>query len=250
VEQHIRTQAQAKKDFEKALSSLSYTNNNWTVFEDFLDYTLLMLKWQDRKEEYFDDLRKRYPKEEQHKLFAEAFYALADIADNNGTGFYDPFGDYFMEHFGNKFKGQFFTPDSVTEFMAAIIIADDTPEKKTVCDPTCGSGRTLLSAAKHNRNLIFYGADIDINCCKMTVINMMLNTMVGEVAWMDTLSMKHWKSWHINKVYNGAGYLPYYQVTGPGETHFIERLQSSLQRQSEDESSNIKVGKRQQIMLF
>lgn len=250
MEYQIRKQAQAKKDFEKALSSLAYTQNNWTVFEDFLDYTLLMLQWQDRKEEYFDDLKKRYPKEEQHKLFVEAFYALADIADNDGTGFFDPFGDYFMEHFGNKFKGQFFTPETVTDFMAAITISDDTPDGTIVCDPTCGSGRTLLSAAKCNRRIIFYGADIDLNCCKMTAINMMLNTMEGEVAWMNTLSMEHWKSWHIKKVFNGYGYVPYYITTGPGETHFVERLKNSIASKDIDEANELKVGKKQQLMLF
>lgn len=250
MEQQLRTRAQAQKDFHKALDSLAYSQGHWQVFEDFLDYTLLMLRWQDRKEEDFEDLYKRYPKPEQHKLFAEAFFSLGEIADNDGAGFYDPFGDYFMEHFGNKFKGQFFTPDPITELMAQLIIADDTPPGCNVCDPTCGSGRTLLSAAKMNRNMVFYGADIDLNCCKMTVINMILNTMEGEVAWMDSLMMKHWKSWHIRKVHNGTGYLPYYTVTGPGETRFIERLQATMKAEGVETVEQLKVNKRNQIQLF
>jgi len=249
VEQHI-SKAQAQKQFEKALSSLAYSQSLWNVFEDFLDYTLLMLRWHDVKEDHFSELKNRYPKEEQHKLFAEAFYALACMADNEGAGFYDPFGDYFMEHFGNKFKGQFFTPETVTDFMAQITIADDTPDGTSVLDPACGSGRTLLSAAKLNRKMIFYASDIDLNCCKMTVINMMLNTMVGEVAWMNSLTMEHWKSWHIRKVHNGMGYVPYYIESGPGETNFIQRLKNTIEAAGVQNADELLVSKKGQIMLF
>jgi len=176
MEQITRSSAQAKNDFAKALDRLAYTQQLWTVFEDFLDYALLMFRWQEVKESDFDELRKHYPKEEQYKLFAEAFCAMADIADNDGEGFADPFGDYFMEHFGNKFKGQFFTPECVCDMMAKMQGLENAEDKSTVCDPTCGSGRMLLSAAKINRRLIFYAGDIDLNCCKMTAINFILNT--------------------------------------------------------------------------
>lgn len=249
-----RTAAQAKKDFEKALDSLAYNQHLWTVFEDFLDYTLLMLRWQDVKEEDFNELRKRYPTDKHHKLFAEAFYALADIADNDGAGFADPFGDYFMEHFSNKFKGQFFTPEHLCDMLTQMQGINELSDRATVCDPTCGSGRTLLSAAKLNRKMLFYAADIDLNCCKMTAINFMLNSMEGEVAWMNSLSMEHWKSWHIRTVSNGIGRVPYYIITGPGETRFIERLKNSVQEcdatQVDDVKEELKVGKKNQLMLF
>jgi hypothetical protein len=45
-----------------------------------------------------------------------------------------------------------------------------------------------MAAAKINRNAYFYGADIDRNCCMMCLINMCLNGMLGEVAWMNSLS--------------------------------------------------------------
>lgn len=249
VDKQLLTRKKAQADFEKALDQLARTQSLWSVFEDFLDYSLLMLRWQDRNESHFDELRQRYPDPTQHKLFAEAFYALADVADNDGQGFHDPFGDYFMEHFGNKFKGQFFTPDTITEFMAAIAISDDTPAGTTVCDPSCGSGRTLLSAAKHNRLMKFYAADIDINCCKMTAINMLMNSMEGEVAWMDSLRMEHWKSWHIRRVPFAGKYLPYYEVSGPGETCFIERLKATYEAKPEVKQQ-LQESKPVQLMLF
>ena len=263
METKIRSSAQAKKDFANALNQLAYSQQLWTVFEDFLDYSLLMFRWHDVTvtENDFEEIKNRYPHENQQKLFAEAFKALGDIADNDGEGFSDPFGDYFMEHFGNKFKGQFFTPESVCDMIAKMQGLENLKDRETVCDPSCGSGRMRLSAAKINRKMIFYAADLDLNCCKMTVINFMLNTMEGEVAWMNSLSMEHWKSWHIKRVFIGSGYIPFYQTTGPGETRFIERLKNSIpqQLQSKTESKTeskgslekeLKVNNKSQILLF
>jgi type I restriction-modification system DNA methylase subunit len=250
VKQSIRSSAQAQKDFEKAIDRLAYTRSKWNVFEDFLDYTLISLRWHDHQPSMFDPILSKYTPDEK-QFFQIAFESLGDMADNDGMGFHDPFGDYFMEHFGNKFKGQFFTPESVTDFMAQITIDKDIPDGATVCDCACGSGRTLLSAARINRKLVFYAADIDLNCCKMTLINFMLNTMCGEVAWMDTLKMDHWKSWHIMKVPYGTGYLPYYIETGAGETHFVERLKNTMQAlESKPLEEELKVNKRGQLMLF
>lgn len=87
MKETIRSAATAKIDFAKALDRLAYTGQLWKVFEDFLDYALLMFHWQDRKEEHFDDLKKRYPSQEQQELFAEALLLLGEIADNDGEGF-------------------------------------------------------------------------------------------------------------------------------------------------------------------
>jgi type I restriction-modification system DNA methylase subunit len=213
-----------RQRFEKALLELSRSTNIHTVFSDFLDYALLMVKWWDFKTSSFSYLDKRYGEPSQKKLFFEAYLAMADVADDEGTGFKDPFGDFYMEHMSNDRTGQFFTPESVCDLISQIQISE-LPEKGTVADPCCGSGRTLLSAAKLNRKLLFYGADIDIVCCKMTAINFIINTICGEVAWMNTITLHHWKSWHINKAMDGNGkYLPYYVESGPGETNFISPL--------------------------
>lgn len=213
----------AMKRFEDALQGLSYMQTPWNVFTDFLDYSLIMLDWVNLTEERFDDLKKKYPKPEQHKLFAEAYFAMADIAEGNGIdvdglgltgkGFKDPFGDYYMEHFSNDHAGQFFTPEHLCDFMAALNFSDaevDEDKVETVCDPCCGSGRMLLSAAKKNRNLKFYAADIDLVCVKMTLINFMLNSMQGEVVHMDTLSNEMWKAYKIFRVPHGDHLVPCY----------------------------------------
>ncbi len=246
----LPTSAQAKKEFEKCLSQLAYTQSLWDVFEDFLDYTLIMLKWQDLKDENFSGLVKRYPDKKQHDLLAQAYFAMGEISDNDGEGFVDVFGDYFMEHFSNKFKGQFFTPGPLCDMIAQMNIGDGAADGKTVCDPTCGSGRMLLSAAKLNRNMKFFAADVDLTCCKMTAINMILNSMEGEVAWMNSLSLEHWKSWHIKTTWYGATKLPYYFESGPGESDMVRMTKNAFNKEENQLTDEVKVGKKNQILLF
>ena len=77
--------------------------------------------------------------------------------ENGGQGMYDALGDLFMEYLSFGKNGQFFTPQPICDAMCLMTL--ETPEDgKTVCDPTCGSGRMLLGAAKINRKMIFFGA--------------------------------------------------------------------------------------------
>jgi len=201
-----------EKRFADALLFLGRTQSLATAFDDFLDFALLFIKWWDRRPEEYLDLEKKYPSQHAHEHFAEAFLAMLDIADHRGEGFKDPFGDFYMEHLSNDRAGQFFTPEEVCDLIVQLQTGSEMPEGTTVADPCCGSGRLLLSAAKINHKAVFFAADVDLTCCKMTLLNFLMNTMGGEVAWMNTLSLEHWKSWKVSKVMDGNGmYLPYYE---------------------------------------
>jgi len=93
--------------------------------------------------------------------------------------------------------------------MTAITIGDKLEDDSTVCDPACGSGRMLLSAAKINRHARFYAADLDITCCKMTLVNMLLNSLQGEVAYMNTLSNDFYKGYKVSTTLVNGYYMPY-----------------------------------------
>lgn len=62
----------------------------------------------------------------------------------------------------------------------------------------------LLSAVKKcaeendGGRLFCYGSDIDLICVKMTVVNLMMNSVPSEVTWMNTLTMQRWRSYHID----------------------------------------------------
>ena len=236
-----------QQQFYKLFESLAYTQSRNTVFEDFLDFSLLMLSW-NKKAEDFKELESRWTKKEEYERFTDMLLLYCEMAE----GYNDPLGDLFMEFLSNDKRGQFFTPMEICTMMAQMQINPDMPAAQTVCDPCSGSARMLLAAAKINPGLVFYAADVDKTCCKMSALNMMMNQMEGEVAWMDTLRMEHWQSWHLRKCTAPAPYENHtsvqFRITGPGETYFIERMQNTMQNKRPD--NTLIIDKHNQIKLF
>lgn len=115
---------------------------------------------------------------------------------------YDAWGDLFMELVGHfaGYRGQFFTPPSLTDGMAAIMNTDLLPSavcgafgsRIVACDPACGSSRTLLSI--HSKMIhegkdkpYLIGEDLDNLCVKMSAINMCVHGCFGEVVCHNSL---------------------------------------------------------------
>lgn len=179
--------------FIKCIDNAGYKVGRQRAFCDFLTLTVYAFSAREKETQY-KEVASIYTANEL-KHFSEALFHLIEEMDNHGQGLKDCLGDYFMEVLASERRGQFFTPQTICDFMAQIL----QPEGETVSDPCCGSGRMFLSAAKVNRFLRFYGADIDLQCCQMTLINMCLNGLFGEVSHMDTLQFKEWRRWRIEK---------------------------------------------------
>src|SRR5665213_771091 len=172
-------QLTAEKRFENAMLQLAKSQGIGNVFDDFLDFALRFSRWWDREPCHFADLEKKYPEINDAHLMADAYMAIGEVADNNGEGFKDPFGDFYMEYLSNDRIGQFFTPEPICKLIACSILGSNIPDDATILDPCCGSGRLLLSAAQINRKALFYAADTDLTCCRMTLLNFLMNTMSG-----------------------------------------------------------------------
>jgi hypothetical protein len=101
----------------------------------------------------------------------------------------DYLGDLFQGAITHGQGGQFFTPESLSELMAQLT-ADQEQPASNVIDPCCGSGRLLLSAAKHHRGAELVGQDIDLRCVRMTAINLALRNLYGYVLWGNSLRVE------------------------------------------------------------
>jgi len=189
-----------QKSFAQYMQQLARRNSISNVFSDFLEMTVCALSLGAMEARYLEIVR-RYDKPEAY-LMAEAFGALVMEMDDHGEGLRDVFGDFFMEHISHGHNGQFFTPEHICELMARM--NEPIGFGQRVLDCACGSGRILMAAAKINRNALFYGADVDRNCAMMCVINMCLNGMFGEVAWMNSLSNQFYGAWQV-RPYPGHG---------------------------------------------
>lgn len=162
------------------------------AFTDFLTITVCALSAQEKELLYMETI-KPYNKEELNSL-CSAFAQLVIDMDDRGEGLKDCLGDPYMDILGSDRKGQFFTPQCLCDMIAQLT----PPEKfKAMNDPCCGSGRFFLAAAKVERDSLYYGADIDYQCCQMTLINMCLNGLYGVVSHMDTLRMEEWHRWEV-----------------------------------------------------
>lgn len=154
-------------------------------------------------EQRYLEITRPYEKKEL-TIFAKAMGEL--VLNVSKDPYSDLLGRYFTENVTSGHNGQFFTPEPVCDLMTRLASGAQTVEHKSVLDPAVGSGRLLMSFAKlHPRNL-FYAADSSSTCAQMTVLNMFLNGMRGEVAHMNSLSMSWHTGWEVNM--EGIGIQP------------------------------------------
>jgi N-6 DNA methylase len=180
--------------FTKTFNQICYGSDESKVFEDYLDICICCLSGGQYEEEYLSII-KRYSKEKVD-LFVTLFSHMVIIMDNNGAGLADCLGEFFQTHITRGAHGQFFSPTNVCDLMAQMTMTEEAKEK-TIMDPACGSGRMLLSAAKVSRRNYFFGADLDNRCSKMCAINLCLNGLIGEVAWMNSLTLENFGGYEI-----------------------------------------------------
>jgi type I restriction-modification system DNA methylase subunit len=102
---------------------------------------------------------------------------LVTLIGDASEGFCDPLGELYQQAISSGHNGQYWTPEHMCDMMAIITIGETLLDGQTIADPACGSGRMLLAAAKINRHAMLYGADLDITCCKMALVNMLLNSL-------------------------------------------------------------------------
>ena len=141
------------------------------------------------------------PREEARELIKELSATYASLVRDHEP-FSDLLGQLYMALAYSSVKGamgQYFTPPSVALMMAQITIgADEMPRGRLVrvCDPTCGSGVMLLSAAsvvmdRHGADsladLSLTGIDIDSLCSKMAAVQLVANCVMHGISLGEIL---------------------------------------------------------------
>ena len=161
------------------------------AFEDFLHVSVCALGHPLMEEEYMQTI-------ERHKAgtkgkrgvdkLAEMFANLVSITDDTRA---DILGDLFQGAITYGERGQFMTPEAISDMMAAMSLPSEKTDldgRRSVNDPCCGSGRMLLSAAKLQPNWHFVGQDVDLRCVRMSAINLGLRNHYGHVVCGNSLS--------------------------------------------------------------
>jgi type I restriction enzyme M protein len=203
---------QLLKEFER----FAYGQSLHTAFVDILDWTLLPFR-------KFDDAESQNTALEKYQTHpnVQKLVTLVTIIGDLSENFCDPLGELYQQVISNGHNGQYWSPEHLCKMTAKMTLGDNARPGQTVLDPACGSGRMLLAAAKINRYLLLNGADLDITCCKMALLNMLFNSLTGEIAHMNSLSNAFYTSYKFTITLVNTHYFPYY-------TEFTEPSQSSI----------------------
>ncbi|RPI19469.1 MAG: SAM-dependent methyltransferase [Ignavibacteriae bacterium] len=205
------------------------------VFIDWLDLILFTMQ---RDDEHYLEIVRRYGNEGKTgerviDYFAKAFTALLKIMQETND---DILGELYMQwNMANKFRGQYFTPKQVAEFMAKAI----SPQGGKILDPACGSGIMLISCFKTMTNAqldeaVFYGQDIDLTCVKMCALNLLFFNVNGVVVWGDTLAFECKKAYETKRsMYGGV----FRELTGRRFEVFKESYIESVKQTSNPSST-------------
>lgn len=160
---------------------------------------------------------------------------------------YDAFGVIYEDTIVGKSRrsnsGQFFTPMHACDLMAKVTYEGQSVKVGAlVGDPTCGSGRTLLSFNAYQKGCYLVGEDLDRTCALMTVCNFIIHGCVGEVVWHDSLRPEtYYGGWKVNAGLNNP-LSPYF---GTPHCELLNKEDSvvwNCWNSKEDKISRIKVG--------
>ena len=160
--------------------------------------------WQEREDAY-KRIMNRYTPEERFKMMDMT--ALLPLAMEEKVG--DILGEIFMEcKFGNSAGGQFFTPFHVSELLSELSVSISEDHKTTIPihEPTCGSGGTIIAAAKSimkkgvnfQKYMDVVAQDLDWRCVYMCYVQLSLYGIKAIVVQGDTLAQP----------YTGPGSIP------------------------------------------
>lgn len=188
------------------------------AFSELLDYMLIAFKKYDHEAEQ-DKALELLSGHKKKDLLVSVITEIGALSE----GFGDPLGALYEQCISRGQHGQYFTPPHVSDFMALILLVENGTATETVFDPACGSGRMLLGAAKVNRHLRCYGADIDLICCKIALVNLLLNSLSGEIAHMDSLSNEFYAGYTVATALIDGYHYPYYRNLANREESYIWR---------------------------
>ena len=201
----------------KLINQAAYSKAVYQVFNDFLEMAAISISNQvdfthrEEREKRYLDLINAYEKKQQ-ALFPEMLaYLVAALEEKtHTTGPEDVLGPIFHElELHNKYKGQFFTPQSISDFMALAACSDlhsfiETQSFINMCEPCCGSGVMVTSFAKavqqaglnYCTQICVTAEDIDLKCVHMTYLQLALYGIPAVVIHGNSLTLEEWSRWY------------------------------------------------------
>ena len=263
------------KEIVSGIQKLAYRHPAYQIFQDWLEISAIAISnsvdlanFEDREKRYIEIIN-QYNKEEQQslvELFATLIMTLTKEVETGGSPC-DVLGEVFHGlELHNKYKGQFFTPNHICEFMGQAVIAGDTEKVinengyVSVCEPCVGSGGLVIglaaAMASHKYNyqteMCVTACDIDIKCVHMAYLQLSLYGIPAKIIHGNSLTGEQWSVWYTPTYIVGLWALR--------ESMTIKDVARAVESKNEDinpqemkiqqELTELKVGEDGQIRLF
>lgn len=194
-----------EKEFLDIFKTLCYSRSSWQAWADVITAIACSLSNAiDRSPEHYEPREKEFEQcikrlgsvDAPAKLLGVIMMALENNPEQDFLG-----AMYMKLELGNHWKGQFFTPYSVSRMMADVTIGNSQVEieKKgwiSICDPCVGGGAMLIAAANtmmrqkvnYQNHVLFVGQDIDRVVAMMAYIQISLLGCPGYIVVGNSLT--------------------------------------------------------------
>ena len=209
------TESQIRKEIVDLIKTIGARHSTWKFFEDFVALSAISISnafdFQKEREETYLNISHTYNGEELNQI-ARILGLLTRLLNSYGTSPQDVLGVIFHDlELHNKYKGQFFTPHHICDFIGKISLFDNSSKdiinKKgyiSILEPCCGSGAMILGAAcamtsnnfNYQKQMIVTAIDIDITCVYMTYIQLALCGIPAVVIHGNVLTVDEWSRWY------------------------------------------------------
>ena len=238
-----------KADIIKMMNTLSHRHDTWRVFSDFVEMAAVSIanacdKWHpdyEKREARYMEIIKAYTPDELQN-FAKMFAMLTNELEAGPT---DALGQIFMEmDLGSKWHGQFFTPYSLCQGMAKMMIGPDDMAEKikqqgfiTVHEPAAGGGAMLIAFAEEmqlrgvnfQQHLHVTAQDLDLKAVHMCYVQLSLMGIPGKVIHGNTLLNESRRVWYTPMHVMG-GWNMRLRVQDNG--HIVQRIETKEEMQA------------------
>ena len=209
-------------EFIKLLDQNTGAHRPYEVFRDFCEMAAIALsnavdkpQYEEREARYLT-ISKGYNTEGLKRFSG----MLACVVESLESRFSDCLGQLFMSlELGSHWKGQFFTPYSISLMMAKMLGEDISGDFESVMEPAVGAGGMIIARAQalkemninYQQRMHVTAVDVDITAVHMAYIQFSLMHIPAIVLHGNTLSNQTWGHWvtmaHVHDLWDVKLYL-------------------------------------------